>query len=306
MIASWDDAGTLPVRPPGTLDDHDVVVTGQGRYWECGDSDTHLMLGWFAGPETLLRYPDDREQWATVIREPGTGAREVTQEPLSEDDLRQLRDDTDEYLAEYGIPPVPPGFRWFQRVPPDGTGRDVLAAFVRAQGELPPRLDPAVAAAHIRAAVQALYGLPVTPPPPIQPSAENPRRPARRFAVETRAVELLTGPAGAIPILSTRDLDRSLAFYGRLGFRGEQLPGYAVLTQEDTELHISGTSRHSPTGCLLRVDDAAARWEQLRDEPTLGTLEDDVPGMLTFVLLDPDGNHLRFVSGPHPAGSTRP
>jgi hypothetical protein len=96
MTSAWDSAGMLPVRPPDDLDGHDVVVTDRGTYWECGLSDWHLMLGWFAGPDTLMRCPDDREQWWTVIEEDAAGNRRVSRQPAGADD------EIDDFLRERG------------------------------------------------------------------------------------------------------------------------------------------------------------------------------------------------------------
>ena len=113
MTSDWEDAGLLPVRPPDDLDDHDVVVTGQGRYWECGHSDWHLMLGWFAGPATLMRCPDTRLRWSTVIEEGSSGDRQISRRRVSEEESREADEEVDQLLCERGIPGPPSGFRWF-------------------------------------------------------------------------------------------------------------------------------------------------------------------------------------------------
>jgi hypothetical protein len=302
MTSAWDTAGTLPVRPPDDLDDHDVVVTDHGSYWECGHTDWHLMLAWFAGPGTLKRCPDDRQRSWTVTEEDASGNRRISRRPVGDEEAREADEDVNRLLQERGIPARPAGFRWFQLVPPGGTGHDVVAAYLRVQGDLPARYDPALETAHARAAVEALYGLPVTPPPPIPPQAwepppEDARHAAGRRAEHARAAGLLPGAPGAVPILRCRHLRRSLPFYAALGFQAEELAGYAVLRHGATELHVSETSAGGAGGCLLRVPDATALWRQLQGHDMLGPLEDDNPGMTSFTLLDPDGNCLRFVSG---------
>ncbi|WP_433824445.1 DUF5956 family protein [Actinoplanes sp. CA-015351] len=301
MTSAWENAGMLPFGPPDDLAEGDVVVTDQGTYWECGSTDWHLMLGWFAGPDTLRRWPDDRVRFWTVIEEDAAGNRQVSQQPVTGSELAGDDDEATVLLAERGIPALPGGFRWFQLVPPGRTGGDVVAAYRRVQRELPQRYDMALETAYARAAVEELYGLPVTPPPPIpaswwEPEPENPRHTARMRAEHARQAELLSGPPGAVPILRCRDLRRSLAFYATLGFRGEELSGYAVLRHPAAELHLSETSDVSPGGCLIRVPDAAALWHSLDGRLTLGPLDHDNPGMATFTLLDPDNNHLRVVS----------
>ncbi|MBB2947070.1 hypothetical protein FB565_006838 [Actinoplanes lutulentus] len=301
MTSAWETAALLPVRPPDELAHGDVVVTGQGTYWECGSADWHLMLGWFAGPATLRRWPDDREQSWTVIEEDAAGNRQVSQRLVTSAERADEDNEINQLLAERGIPARPGGFRWFQLVPPDKTGSDVVAAYMRVQRELHRCHDMELETAYARAAVEELYGLPVTPPPPIpaslrQPAPENPRHTARIQAEQVRQASLLPGAPGAVPILRCRDLRRSLAFYATLGFRGEELSGYAVLRHPTAELHLSETSNASPGGCLIRVPDAAALWHSLDGQPTLGPIEDDNPGMVTFTLLDPDHNQLLFVS----------
>jgi hypothetical protein len=159
MTSAWDTAGLLPVRPPDDLGDHDVVVTDQGTYWECGTTDWHLMLGWFAGPETLMRCPDDREHWWTATEEDGSGNRRTTRRRVSDDELREIDEDVNRFLHERGLPAPPSGFRWFQLVPPGGgTGNDVVAAYLRVQRESPGRYDVARETAHTRSAIEELYG----------------------------------------------------------------------------------------------------------------------------------------------------
>lgn len=302
MTSAWDTAGMLSVRPPDDLDHHDVVVTDQGTYWECGFTDWHLMLGWFAGPATLLRYPDDRQHWSTITREDAAGNRQISQQPVGDEERREVERDISQLLRERGLPEPPSGFRWFQLVPPGGTGRDVVAAYVRVQHALPRRYDVVLETAYARAAIEELYGLPVTPPPTIPPQAweplpEDPQSADRRRAEQARTVELLSGPPGAVAILPCRHLRRSLDFYATLGFQAEELAGYAVLRNGATELHLSRRSNISSGACLIRVPDAAELWQRQQGRHPLGPLDSDNPGMVSFTLLDPDGNHLRFVSG---------
>jgi hypothetical protein len=301
MTSVWEGAGTLPVLPPDDLDEHDVVVTDQGTYWECGFTDWHLMLGWLAGPATLMRCPDNREQLWTVIEQDASGNRQISQRRVGDEELRAADEDINHLLRQRGIPERPSGFRWFQLVPPGRTGHDVVAAYIRVQRELPGRHDLVRETAYARAAVEELYGLPVTPPPPLPPEAgellpEDARHAARRHAEGARTAELMVGVPGAVPILRCRNLRRSLPFYATLGFRAEDLAGYAVLRNGTTELHISETSAATPGGCLIRVPDAVALWHQLQDQEMLGPLDNENPGIFSFTLLDPDNNHLIFVS----------
>ncbi len=301
MTSAWDTAGLLPVRPPDDLDDSDVIVTDWGTYWECGFSGWQMMLGWFAGPATLLRYPDEREQFSTVVTRDRAGRRQISRRPMTDEERRADALDVEEQLRARGLPVPPDGFRWFQLVPADGDGRDVRDAFFQVQRSLPERYDLDRETAYARAAVEQLYGLPVTAPPPIPPSAWEPepvdeQTLASRRKEDSEAAALLPGPPGAVPILRCRNLQRSLPFYAALGFRGQELAGYAVLRHETTELHLSRTSDLAPGGCLIRVPDAGALWQSLNEQPTLGPLDETNPEMATFTVLDPDHNHLIFVS----------
>ena len=66
----------------------------------------------------------------------------------------------------------------------------------------------------------------------------------------------------AIPILPSRSLPSTLAFYGRLGFEGQILgegDAYAILTRGNLELHFFLHTELVPAeswaGCYLRVAD---------------------------------------------------
>ncbi len=316
--SGWHLAGMLPFAPPQTLDDHDVLDTGQGRYWECGVSDWHLLAGWLAGPETLMRFPDDREHWIRVQCVTETGDLEVSRRLETAEERRERDEWTNEYLRDLGLPERPDGYRWFQRVPDGLTGRDVLAAAGRAQGELPDGLEARLTVPFLRAAVQQVYGLTVAPPPPLpaeawQPQPVDPRLEAGQRAERRRTAELLSAPLSgpahrsdiaepplsAVPILRCARLERSLRFYAQLGFNAEELAGYAVLRYGGVTLHLSRTTEVVPGGCLINVSDAARLWRHLRDQgvPMLGRLDETNEHLSTFVLLDPDGNQLRF-AGP--------
>ena len=302
MSSAWDMAGLLPVAPPEDMGAGDVVVTGQGTYWECGLTDWHLMLGWFAGPGTLLRYPDTRAPWWQVTETDAAGDRRTSERRFTDEEQREHDAEINELLQERGIPDRPGGFRWFQLVPPGGTGRDVTAAYTRVQSELPERYDVARETAYTRAAIEELYGLPVTPPPPIPPEAwepepEDPHDAERRRTEEAQVAEAMTGPPGAVPILGCRDLQRTLRFYAALDFEAEELAGYAILRNGTTELHISRHTGATPGACLIRIPDAAALWHRIQGRDGLEPLDAGNPGMVQFTLRDPDGNYLRFISG---------
>ena len=111
----------------------------------------------------------------------------------------------------------------------------------------------------------------------------------------------------AIPILPSRSLPSTLAFYGRLGFEGEILgegDAYAILTRGDLEihffLHTESVSAESWAGCYLRVADVEPLYEAflaaglpLRGIPRMVAIENKPWGMREFAIVDEDGNLLR-------------
>ena len=111
----------------------------------------------------------------------------------------------------------------------------------------------------------------------------------------------------AIPILPSRSLDDTLAFFGRLGFEGKihSHGDYAILKRGTVELHFF-THRElrpaeSSAGCYIRVSDveniyrAFASAELPRKGiPRQSTLEDKPWGMREFAIVDPDGNLMRI------------
>ena len=112
----------------------------------------------------------------------------------------------------------------------------------------------------------------------------------------------------AIPILPSRSLPKTLAFYGRLGFEGEVLgagDAYAILTRGDLEvhffLHTELVPAESRAGCYLRVADVEPLYRAflaaslpLRGIPRMDAIENKLWGMREFAIVDEDGNLLRI------------
>jgi catechol 2,3-dioxygenase-like lactoylglutathione lyase family enzyme len=108
-----------------------------------------------------------------------------------------------------------------------------------------------------------------------------------------------------IPILASRDISESTAFYERLGFRVVGLyeqfgPPYLMVGRDDVELHFVHSPDVDPAeshgGCYLRLDDAQGVYDEW--EP-LGLAEIHPPrdtpwGMREFFVVDPSGNLLRI------------
>lgn len=116
----------------------------------------------------------------------------------------------------------------------------------------------------------------------------------------------------AVPILPSRDLRETLAFYERLGFesRGEapEVWGYLIVARGDLHLHFYENGAVDPlttaAGCYLYVEDADrvhGEWEQAVDpDPQTGSRivppRDTEYGMREFAVVDRSGNLLRVGS----------
>ncbi len=109
-----------------------------------------------------------------------------------------------------------------------------------------------------------------------------------------------------IPILPSRDLAVTEAFYALLGFEvSGRYDGYLLVHEGPVELHFSQSDvpedRLVPGQCFVHVRDATAYWKRLRERDVAG-VSAPVPqdyGLVEFVVTDPFGNRVRFGS---PAG----
>ena len=112
----------------------------------------------------------------------------------------------------------------------------------------------------------------------------------------------------AIPILPSRSVSDTLAFFKRLGFDGKICgdgDSYAILTRGTVELHFFTHSELRPAescaGCYIRVLDVESIYRAFalaqlprRGIPRIDALEDKPWGMREFAIVDPDGNLLRI------------
>jgi catechol 2,3-dioxygenase-like lactoylglutathione lyase family enzyme len=118
-----------------------------------------------------------------------------------------------------------------------------------------------------------------------------------------------------VPILPSRDLRETLAFYERLGFENRGAPpeewDYLIIGRGGIELHFYGDPDVDPLTtsamCYVRVADADAVYEEWRrvgvprDEPTGSRLQPPVDtdyGLREFALVDRSGNLVRVGSPP--------
>lgn len=111
----------------------------------------------------------------------------------------------------------------------------------------------------------------------------------------------------AIPILPSRSVHATVAFYESLGFAGgphEFDSGYAILERGDIELHFflhkELVPERSSASCYLRVKDVEGFYRSCTNcelprtgIPRLEALEDKPWGLREFAVVDPDGNLIR-------------
>jgi catechol 2,3-dioxygenase-like lactoylglutathione lyase family enzyme len=112
----------------------------------------------------------------------------------------------------------------------------------------------------------------------------------------------------AIPILPSRSVVKTTAFYQAMGFEGgphEDNSNYAILRRGSVELHFFTHEDLKPedswAGCYIRVLDVNTIYESIsalglpnKGIPRVHSLEDKPWGLREFALLDPDGNLLRI------------
>lgn len=126
----------------------------------------------------------------------------------------------------------------------------------------------------------------------------------------------------AVPMLPARDMDDTVAFYGRLGFepvfRVPDPEGYVIIRREALELQFFSWPGLDPaaayTGCYLRVADVDRLYRDFavarlpaRGIPSLSGIEKKFFGMREFRLVDPNGNLLRVGQlMRHPVASPAP
>jgi catechol 2,3-dioxygenase-like lactoylglutathione lyase family enzyme len=107
----------------------------------------------------------------------------------------------------------------------------------------------------------------------------------------------------ALPLLASRDLRATLAFYERLGFTNRGAPpeewDYLIIEHDGAELHFTGTvlGDRPPGACFVYTDDIDALYERWRtaagDSARFVPLRHTDFGMRVFWLYDPDGNEIR-------------
>jgi predicted enzyme related to lactoylglutathione lyase len=121
----------------------------------------------------------------------------------------------------------------------------------------------------------------------------------------------MSGLKRIAPVFAVSDLRASLAHYARLGFATREYAGggYGFATRDGVEIHIgtvpAGDARAVPSTAYIWVDDAdeiAAAWRA--EGADVRMPEDTDWGQHEGVVIDPDGNIIRFgspIHGPHTA-----
>jgi len=105
------------------------------------------------------------------------------------------------------------------------------------------------------------------------------------------------------PTFPVSDLAAALAHYARLGFATREYEGggYGFIARDGIEIHLGTVSESSvatsPSTAYLYVDDADALADEWRAAGgNVVTPEDTEWGQHEGVLIDPDGNVIRFGS----------
>ncbi len=105
----------------------------------------------------------------------------------------------------------------------------------------------------------------------------------------------------AIPKLASLDIERSLAFYERLGFqRSGSYPGYGIVKRDEIHLHFwlcSDARIPKETGCRIEVEGIDELFKEFSAYGVIhpnGRLEEKPWSVREFSILDTDGNLLTF------------
>jgi hypothetical protein len=107
----------------------------------------------------------------------------------------------------------------------------------------------------------------------------------------------------ALPLLASRDLTATAAFYRGLGFTNRGAPheewDYLIIEYDGCELHFSGPAlgERTPGSAFVYADDIDAVYRQWRanagDAARFTPLGHTNYGMRAFTMFDPDDNEIR-------------
>ena len=109
----------------------------------------------------------------------------------------------------------------------------------------------------------------------------------------------------AIPKLASLDIERSIAFYGRLDFtRFAVYPDYGIVERDGVQIHLrlcDDPNIPLSTGCRINVDDVAElndTFSRLGAVHSNGALSIKPWGWREFSITDIDGNLITFAERP--------
>ena len=111
----------------------------------------------------------------------------------------------------------------------------------------------------------------------------------------------------ALPLLASADLEKTAAFYDRLGFTSKGAPpeewDYLIIEYDGGELHFAGPvlGERTPGSCFVYatdIDAVYADWTSRADGSSarFTPLAHTNYGMRAFTMFDPDGNEIRVGS----------
>ncbi len=105
----------------------------------------------------------------------------------------------------------------------------------------------------------------------------------------------------AIPKLASLDIERTLAFFKKLGFkRGGSYPDYGIVVRDGVQIHFwlcQDARIPRETACRIAVEGIESLYMDLSPLGVIhpnGALEAKPWGVLEFSVLDPDGNLVTF------------
>jgi catechol 2,3-dioxygenase-like lactoylglutathione lyase family enzyme len=104
-----------------------------------------------------------------------------------------------------------------------------------------------------------------------------------------------------IPMLPSSDLERTEAYYRKLGFQGKsQGKDYLIVARDGQQLHFflhagGRHADHSDFACYIRVEGLVSLYDEYHAAGLAAVPPIDQPwGMKELYLVDPDGSLLRF------------
>ena len=107
----------------------------------------------------------------------------------------------------------------------------------------------------------------------------------------------------AVPLLASRDLQATAAFYARLGFTNKGAPpeewDYLIVEYGGSEFHFVGPllGGRQPGSCWVYADDVDRVYEEwvagAAADARFTPLAHTNFGMRAFTMFDPDGNEIR-------------